>query len=126
MTRVAVLGPPHAGLEWWGIAETGFSTQKGPKHLTLRISLPYGTVSGWETDQPPPRALVEHLEVRFRLMHFVAEGETKRRWTAVVDGNIAACGLLNIAYTCPDTHVDWRAAKHLRDHFERIMGGFGG
>lgn len=117
MTRVALIEPQSSGGNWWAIVETGWTKHEGPKapRLTIPWMRPEPVVFHAEYVPPAP---IENIEVQFGK---ITNGTGRGIWIAQVEGSSEATCLLNIAYTCPDTHVHWREAKHLRDRFEGAL-----
>lgn len=116
MTRIAIVEPEWSGGNWWGVAETPWAKQKGPPHPQLTMVVGPVNVPEFHAESVPPADL-RTIRVTFGRMTL----NSRSLWMAMVDGDHEAVRLLNIAYTCPDTHVHWKPAKEMRDRFERML-----
>lgn len=118
MTRLALIEPQSGGGNWWAIVDVRWSKHDGPSHPQLRIATHTGL-------PPMPLSSVsEDIESNLIEVTFVKMTHPRARplWVAQIEAPSETTRLLNIAYTCPETHVDGRPAKLLRDQFERALG----
>lgn len=117
MTRLALIEPESAGGNWWAVVEVPWAKQKGPRAPRLVIHTLFSAALYHAEAVPPPP--IRDIMVEF---HQIRSAGRQPLWAAqIVEGSSEITRLLNIAYTCPDTHVHWAEAASMRDQFERAL-----
>lgn len=123
MTRVALIAPGVG--DWWGLVEVPWARTAGPGFPKVCLPWCAPRSAAWIHPEEPFAIETGTIEVCFQQLRLIP-GPEAPLWTATIEGPSEALRLLNIAYTCPETHVNWAEAAHLREKLEGALGATGG